>query len=81
MLGYIKMGSVVGQDFSFFEFNKPEQIFDIEVVSANRCRCTAKGYGDLNGPLDGSWYGNGKIYTSKENIVFLENSRESDRAY
>jgi hypothetical protein len=81
MLGYIKDGSIVGQDFSFFKFNNPTQMFEIEPCTPGRSVCTARGYGQLNGPRDGSWYGNGKLYTLNDNIIFIEQFREADRAY
>lgn len=83
--GYIKLGAIVGQDFSFFRWDKPEQIFDMHHLGAGtqKYRCVAYGYGVLGSP-DGKAYGNGAIYTLKENIVFLDNDdkiRENDRAY
>ena len=83
--GYIKLGAIVGQDFSFFKWNKPEQIFDMHSLGAGtrKYRCVANGYGVL-GSHDGRAYGNGAIYTLKENIVFLDSDdqvRENDRAY
>ncbi len=76
MQGYIKKGSIVGQDFNYFVWDNEEQILEIEVSNSSRYRCTANGYG-----IHGN-YGNGAIYAKKENVVITSlPTRENDRAY
>lgn len=82
-IGYIKKGATVGQDFSFFGWDKPEQLFEMHSLGTgtSKYRCVAHGYGKL-GSKDPGGYGNGAVYTLSENIVFLdEPERENDRAY
>jgi len=75
MQGYIKKGSIVGQDFSFFKWDKEEQIFDLETATPTRYRCTANGYGVIGR------YGNGSVYALKSDIVLTTPpTRENDRA-
>lgn len=79
MQGYIKKGSVVGQDFSFFKWDKEEQIFNLEISTPTRYICTANGYGVLG---DNGKYGNGSTYAKKEDVVVITPPiRENDRAY
>lgn len=59
MKGRIKLGIIVGQDFSFIKGpDDLDIIFDIKLVGANLKKCIAPGFGKRGD------YGNGAIYVS-----------------
>lgn len=79
MKGYIKAGSLVGQDFSYFKWDKSDIIFSIDHIGCSKYKCVAPGYGVLGGT--GKDYGNGAIYTSGNNIDFIYEPLEDSIYY
>jgi hypothetical protein len=67
----LKNGAIVGQDFSWFEWEEDGTIFDVHKLNEDKAQLRAYGYGVI-GDKDGKSYGNGALYAKWSDIEVIE---------